>query len=256
MKAQRRVAVVTGGTSGIGLATAEQLASRGLDVVLVYGRSAAGAAHALKALRALAPAGRHEAVRCDVSRRADVERLFRAVRAGHGRLDVLVNSAAFTAQVPFKDLDGLDEALVDRMLGVNVKGVLNCCRAGLRLMAETRRREGPAWRGSVVNISSNAVSTRAASNLVYVATKAAVDSLTRCLAKAFGGVARVNAVAPGFTRTRLTAKADPARVRGALAGTPLGRLGEPRDAASAVVSLALDLGFAHGQVLRVDGGRS
>ncbi len=256
MNAARRVAVVTGGTSGIGRACAESLAARGLDVVLVYGRSAADASLALRSLRALAPGGRHEAVRVDVSRRADVERFFKALARRHGRLDVLVNSAAFTAQVPFEDLDGLEEAVVDRMLAVNVKGVLNTCRAGLRLMAATRRRESPAWRGAVVNVSSNAVATLNASNVVYMASKAAVDALTRGLAKAFGGTARVNAVAPGLNKTRLTAGADPARFRRTLDATPLGRLSEPRDAADAVTALALDLHFVHGQIVRVDGGRS
>jgi 3-oxoacyl-[acyl-carrier protein] reductase len=256
MRSARRVAVVTGGTSGIGRASAEALASRGFDVIVMYGRSVADAKAALKSLRALAPGGRHEAVRADVSRRAEVERAFAGVARRHGRLDALVNSAAFTAQVPADDLEGLDEALVDRVLAVNVKGVLNCCRAALRLMEKTRRAESAAWRGSIVNLSSNAVSTLTASNVVYVASKAAVDSLTRSLAKAFGDVARVNAVAPGYNRTRLTAKADPARRRRALRLTPLGRLSEPRDAAAAVAALAVDLEFVHGQVVRVDGGRS
>lgn len=256
MNASRRVALITGGTSGIGRACAELLAARGLDVVLVYGRSAADANLALRSLRALAPGGRHEALRVDVSRRADVERLFKGLAKRHGRLDVVVNAAAFTAQVPFEDLDALDEALVDRMLAVNVKGVLNFCRAGLRLMDITRRREGPAWRGSIVNVSSNAVATLNASNLVYLASKAAVDALTRALAKAFGGTARINAVAPGLNKTRLTADADPARFRRTVEATPLGRLSEPRDAADAIVALALDLHFVHGQIVRVDGGRS
>lgn len=256
MKAPRRVAVVTGGTSGIGRACAEALAGRGLDVVLVYGRSTADANRSLRSLRALAPGGRHEAVRVDVSRRADVERLFKGLAKRHGRLDVLVNSAAFTAQVPFDDLDGLGEDVVDRMLAVNVKGVLNTCRAGLRLMETTRRRESASWRGAVVNVSSNAVATLNASNLVYLASKAAVDALTRALAKAFGATARVNAVAPGLNKTRLTAAADPSRFRRAVEATPLGRLSEPRDAADAIVALALDLHFVHGQIVRVDGGRS
>lgn len=256
MKPARRVAVVTGGTAGIGRACAEALASRGYDVVLAYGRSAADAAAALKSLRALAPGGRHEAVRADVSRRWDVERLFQGVTRRHGRLDVLINSAAYTAQVPFENLGGLDERLVDRMLAVNVKGVLYCCRAGLRLMAATRRRESAAWRGAIVNISSNAVATLNASNLMYVASKAAVDALTRGLAKAFGETARINAVAPGLNKTRLTAKAGPARFRRALQATPLGRLSEPKDAAAAVIALALDMEFVHGQIVRVDGGRS
>lgn len=256
MKPARRVAVVAGGSSGIGRACAEALAGRGLDVVVLYGRSASDAAAALKSLRALAPGGRHEAVRADISRRGEVDRAFDGVSRRHGRLDVLVNSAAFTAQVPFEDLDGLEDALVDRILAVNVKGALNACRAGLALMEKTRRAESSSWRGSIVNLSSNAVSTLSASNLVYVASKAAVDSLTRSLAKAFGGTARINAVAPGFNRTRLTAKADPARLRRALENTPLGRLSEPRDAAATVVALALDLDFVHGQIVRVDGGRS
>ncbi len=256
MKLAGRVAVVTGGASGIGRSVCEALAARGATVVVNYRSSTADAEQTLRSLRALAPKGKHRAARADVSKPAQVRRLFASVAKTEGRLDILVNSAGWTETVPFVDLDGLTESVLEGVWGTNVKGVLYCSREAVKAMRRTQARESAGWRGAIVNVSSNAVETLNASNLMYVASKAAVNSLTRTFAKTFGGICRVNAVAPGLNRTKLTKGASPTRFDRVLELTPLGRLSEPRDAAAAVVALAADMDFVSGQIVAVDGGRS
>lgn len=256
MKLAGRVAVVTGGSAGLGRAMCEAFAAEGASVVVNYHRSKKRADDTVAALRALGTSGEHSGVRADVSRRAEVEKLFSTVRTRYGRLDILVSNAGTTEHVPFEQLEGLSDKVIDDIWATNVKGPLYCARAALKLMEATQREEGPLWRGCIIIIGSNAVWTQNASNMMYVASKAAVHSLTQSLAKTFGAVARFNAVAPGLNRTELTATSPKKRFERTLALTPLGRLSEPRDVAAVALSLAADMQFVHGQVITVDGGRS
>ena len=256
MKLLGQIAVVTGGSSGLGRAICEAFAAEGASVIVNYRRSKSRADETVAALNVLGAPGDHCTLRADVSRRADVEKLFSVVRRRYGRLDILVNNAGATKQVSFEQLDRLSDKMLDLIWATNVKGPLYCTRAALKLMKTTQRSVGPAWRGCVITIGSNAVWTQNASNMMYVVSKAAAHSLTHCLAKTFGSLARFNAVAPGLNRTALTATASRSRFENVLALTPLGRLSEPKDVAAVVLSLAADMKFVNGQVIVVDGGRS
>jgi 3-oxoacyl-[acyl-carrier protein] reductase len=245
MKLEGTVALVTGGGTGIGRASSLRLAAEGAAVAVNYSRSEDDAEATAAEIRKAG--GRAITVQADVSSDPAVEAMVERVTKEWGRLDVLVNNAGMTYFVEHKDLDGLTEAMWDRMLAVNLKGVFFCCRAAARMMRRQRS-------GRIITVASTAGLTGKGSSIGYAASKAGVISVTKSLAMALAPEILVNAVAPGFVETRWTAGRDAFRAT-ALNGTPLERVAEPEDVADAVLYLA-KTDFVTGQVLVVDGGRS
>ncbi len=239
------VALVTGGGTGIGRAASLLLARAGAAVAVNYSRSEGDAEATASEIRATG--GRSIAVQADVSDNAAVETMVGRVVREWDRLDVLVNNAGTTFFVEHADLDALTEAMWDRILAVNLKGVFFCCRAAARVM---RRQAG----GRIVNVASIAGLTGQGSSIGYCASKAGVIAMTKSLALALAPAIMVNAVAPGFVETRWTEGKDEFRAR-SLAGTPLGRVAAPEDVADAILYLA-KTDFVTGQVITVDGGRT
>lgn len=245
-----QVAVVTGGSRGIGRATALLLASRGAAVCVNYVARADAAGALVREITGLG--GTAVAVQADVSDAGQAERLIEMAAADLGPVTVLVNNAGVAVQAT---LDTYDPAALDRMRRVNVDGMIHTTRAAMAGMRERRF-------GRIVNLSSiAALGTALAGNAFYAATKAEVAILTRRFAMELGphGVT-VNAVAPGLVRTEMSAAS--ARERGPdaerrLAGRAMvGRIGEPEDIAPAVAFLAdPKSGCITAQVLVVDGGR-
>jgi 3-oxoacyl-[acyl-carrier protein] reductase len=245
MELQEKVALVTGGGTGIGRAASLLLAREGAAVAVNYSRSEAEAEETAAEIRAAG--GRAMAVRADVSQDAAVEEMVRRVIQEWGRLDILVNNAGTTFFVDHTELDALTEAMWDRILAVNLKGLFFCCRAAARVM----KREGS---GRIVNVASVAGFTGLGSSIAYSASKAGVISVTKSLARALAPEILVNAVAPGVVETRWIAGRDEFRARG-LTGTPLERLAQPEDVADAILYLT-KTDFVTGQVITVDGGRT
>lgn len=239
-----KVAVVTGGSGGIGASIVRTLAAAGCTVVVGYNASVAAA----RALVADLPGRGHRAAPAPVTDSAALAALAADVEEEHGRLDILVNCAGITRFVTHADLDGLDDDLVDRILSVNVRGVIAATRAFRPLLA----REG---RGLVVNISSIAGTSAMGSNIAYCASKAAVDNLTKSLARALAPAIRVVSVAPGLVDTEFVKGLDEGWRNRQVELTPLGRLSDPDDVAKAVLAVATLLPFTTGAVLPVDGGR-
>lgn len=231
------VVVVTGSSSGIGRAVAARFASAGARVIVNSSRSVEEGELLARSLRDAVY------VQADVSREDDARRLVATALERFGRLDVLVNNAGTTKRVPFPDLEGIDEDLWRRILGVNLMGPWFLSRAAAPALRETG--------GAIVNVGSVAGIIAAGSSLPYAVSKAALHHLTRTLAQALAPDVRVNAVAPGLVDTPWTAgwEANDAVV----ARTPLGRAATPDDVADVVVSLARTP-FATGQVVVVDGG--
>ncbi len=234
-----RVALVIGGTRGIGEAIVRRLAEAGARVATMA-RTADEKA-----------AGETMVLAGDVSRQADVDRLVSAAVERFGRLDVMVCNAAIAGRHSKPLLETTEEDW-DFIHDVNVKGVFLACRA----VAPVMRKAG---RGRIVNITSAAAALALMNRAAYCASKAAVMQLTRCLALEWGpyGIT-VNAVGPGITETPLTRgylEADPVRRQKMIDKLPLGRLGGPGDMAGAVLFLASDLaGYVTGQTIYVDGG--
>lgn len=240
-----KVAVVSGASKGIGAGIAEDLAREGASVVVNYAKSPAQAEAVVKKIKAAG--GVAKAVQADLSKPGEAKKLIAAAVAEFGKLDILVNNAGVYSFAP---LDQVDEALYERIFGLNVKGLLFTTQAAVKAFGENG--------GAVINISSVASLSAVPTSSVYSATKAAVDSFTRTLAAELGpkGI-RVNSVLPGPVETEGTQAMEGfEQLRDTFVPqTPLGRIGQPRDIATAVSFLASeDSGWITGQVIPVSGG--
>ncbi len=243
MKLVGKIAVVTGASKGIGAGIAKALGAQGATVIVNYA-SSKGDADAVVA-HITERGGSAIALQADMSQAADVVRLFDTVRTKFGTLDVLVNNAGVAV---FQMIDDLTEEAFHKQFNLNVLGYLLSVREAVKLL-------GP--KGSIINISSILSTDPYLASSVYSATKGAVDTLTLALARALGprGI-RVNAIRPGHTNTPAT-DGNFAGELGVklLAGTPLGRFGEPEDIAPLAVFLASDDShWVTGESIRAAGG--
>jgi 3-oxoacyl-[acyl-carrier protein] reductase len=240
-----KVALVTGSATGAGRACAVRFAKLGYAVVVNYSKSEADAR---ETARLVADAGAAVLVhKATVADDAQVREMIDRTRREFGGLDVLVNNAGTTHFIAHTDLDALTDAVWDEIFQVNLKGAFYCCRAAMPLLRERK--------GSIVNVTSVAGLVGQGSSIPYCASKAALNCVTKSLAKAFGPEVRVNAVAPGPILTRWLAGRE-AHVAKYLEQAPLGRAADPDDVADAVVYLACGTTLTTGQVLVVDGGRT
>jgi NAD(P)-dependent dehydrogenase (short-subunit alcohol dehydrogenase family) len=247
---ERRLAVVTGGSRGIGAATAQMLARSGWNVVLTY-RSDGAAAESVAAACA-ANGAWARAVQLDVGDESAVEQVFRTLPAEAGPLSALVNNAGIVA--PTSRVVDLSAERVRRVLEVNVLGVLLCAREAVRLMAPP-----VGSGGAIVNVSSRAAELGSPGEYVdYAASKAAVDTVTRGLAveTADQGI-RVNSVRLGLMDTEIHARnGEPGRLERVAPSIPMGRPGTATEAAAAICWLLDDASsYTTGAVLDVSGGR-
>jgi 3-oxoacyl-[acyl-carrier protein] reductase len=216
MPAHPKVALVTGAATGIGKAVALRFARRGLAVGINYSRSRHEAEETLVEVRGLGVSA--EVFACNVADDHAVRAMVAQCRQQLGGLDVLVNNAATTRFIDHGDLEALSDEVWDEILAVNLKGAFYCCRAALPLLQERE--------GAIVNITSVAGLQGTGSSIPYAASKAALNCVTKSLARAFGPRVRVNAVAPGPVRTRWLAGRE-AMVEWYLREAPLGRAAEP-----------------------------
>lgn len=241
-----KVAIVTGASKGIGAAIAKYFADEGASVVVNYSSSKEGADRVVKEIAG--NGGKAIAVQADVSKQKDIERLFAENKKTFGRLDILVNNAGI---YDFAPIDGVTEDFFHRQFDLNVLGLLLSSK-------EAAKYFGPEG-GSIINISS-VVSTFAPPNSsVYTGTKAAVDAVTRTLAKELGPrKIRVNSINPGMVQTEgVQSKGiDAGEFRTQLeALTPLGRIGQVEDIAPAAVFFASsDAAWITGETLVIAGG--
>jgi len=241
-----KVAIVTGASKGIGAGIARSLAEAGASVVVNYSSSREGADSVVAQIEAAG--GKAVAVHADVSKAADVKRLFDETKKSFGTLDILVNNAGV---YEFAPLESVTETEFHREFNINVLGTLLTTRESLKHF-------GPGG-GSVINLSSVASEKAIPNAAVYSATKSAVDSITRSLAKELGArKIRVNAIAPGMVETEGTHRMG---VIGSdfekqlIADTPLGRTGQPEDIARLAVYLASeDAGWLTGERITASGG--
>ncbi|TPK71120.1 SDR family oxidoreductase [Mesorhizobium sp. B2-4-15] len=240
---QTRAAIVTGASRGIGAAVARRLARDGVAVVVNYARGRAEAEALVDAIEA--DGGKAVAVQADIADPAGIASLFDAGEKAFGGVDILVNNAGIMKTSPIAQTE---DASFDAQVAINLGGVFRGMREGAR-----RLREG----GRIINFSSSAVGFLQPGYGVYAATKAAVEAMTRILAKELGarGVT-VNAVAPGPVETALflDGKSE-AQIEAITRMIPLGRLGQPDDIAGLVSFLAgPESGWVNGQVVRANGG--
>jgi 3-oxoacyl-[acyl-carrier protein] reductase len=245
-KLTNKVAVVTGASKGIGAGIAKALAADGASVVVNYASSKDGADKVVADIKA--KGGKAVAVQGDVSKQADISKLFAETKKAFGRLDVLVNNAGV---YEFSPLGEVTEAQFHKMFDLNVLGLILSSQEALKYF-------GPEG-GSIINIGSVASSSNPPTASVYTATKGAVDSVTRTLSKELGPKKiRVNSINPGMVETE---GVHTAGVIGsdfekwAVSQTPLGRIGQPTDIAPVAVFLASDdSSWLTGELILAGGG--
>jgi len=241
---ENKVAVVTGGSRGIGKAIALKLASQGANVVVNYTSNSAAADEVVKEIEALGAKG--IAVKANVSVASDIENLIKETESQLGKIDILVNNAGITR-------DGLlirmKEEDFDQVIDVNLKGVFLVTKLIGKKMLKQRA-------GAIVNITSVVGLMGNAGQANYAASKAGVIGFTKSVAREFAarGI-RVNAVAPGFIESDMTAKLDEKVVENYMTAIPLSKLGKAEDVANTVSFLVSDQSaYITGQTLQVDGG--
>src|SRR6202008_2910962 len=242
-KQTSKVAIVTGASRGIGAAVAERLAADGFTVIVNYAGDAKSAETV--AQRIEGKGGRALTAQADVSDPNAVRRMFDAAETAFGGVDVLVNNAGIMKLAKLADSE---DAMFDQHMAINVKGTFNTLREAAR-----RLRDG----GRIVNLSTSVVGTKLETYGVYVATKAAIESLTGILSKELRGRSiTVNAIAPGPTATDLFLNGkSPELIDRFAKMVPLERLGTPDDIAAAIAFLVgPDGSWINGQVLRANGG--
>ena len=239
-----RVALVTGGSRGIGRAIALDLARAGAQVVFTYVSNADAARETEKALAEAS--GRGRAVRCDVADHDAVDALVASVVQEHGRLDIAVNNAGIARDQLILRMKPED---FDAVIATNLRGAWSVCRAVTRPMLKQR------W-GRIINMSSVVAEMGNPGQSNYAASKGGLEALTRSLAREIGsrGVT-VNAVAPGFIETDMTRDLPEPAKAALVERIPLGRLGSAEDVAAVVCFLASDAAaYVTGQVIHVNGG--
>lgn len=243
---ERKLALITGGSRGIGRAVCVALAKKGMDIAFTYSRGAEAAGETIALCRECAEDLIVKAYQADVTDSDACTELVKTVMADFGRIDVLVNNAGVTRDGLIMRMSNED---FDTVMNTNARGAFYMMREVSRIMLKKRS-------GSIVNISSIVGVKGNAGQVNYAASKAAVIGMTKSLARELAGrKINVNAVAPGFIRTDMTMSMDEKIRESIAAGIPFGEMGAPEDVANAVVFLAGDESrYITGQVLCVDGG--
>lgn len=239
-----KIAIVTGGSRGIGRATSIALAGAGAFILVNYRSNEDAAKETLRLIEATG--GHGELLGFDVADAEAVDAAIKAAVERHGHIDILVNNAGISIDQLLLRVSARD---LEMTWATNVNGAVYCAKACIRPMMKQR------W-GRIINLSSVVAESGSAGQVVYSTSKAALLGLTRTLAREYAsrGIT-VNAIAPGFIDTEMTADLRAAAKQGIIAQTPVGRIGRPEEVAAAVVFLASDeASYITGQVVRVNGG--
>lgn len=248
MNQDKRAALVTGASTGIGRAAAVALAEAGFDVAINYSRNE-------QAARETAEMAKHKGAKtllacCDVADDPSVREMLASVESEFGRLDALVNNAGITSNVAPKDFEGMTAEEWDRVYAVNVRGVFQVTRAAVPMLKKSR--------GSIVNTASIVGLRPGPQPLPYASSKAAVINLTRLLALNLAPDIRVNAVAPGWMEGDWMERMLKDRYQDLMTRrakqTPLGRCATAEDVAEVIVNLLTSNRFVNGEVIVIDGG--
>ena len=248
MELRGAVALVTGGNGGLGQRICHALAKEGTHIAVMYAQSRDQAESVARTL-ATSYQINAAAFQCDITDAAAVDKLIRDVTARFGRLDILINDAAYNKSVPFADLDNLTQELWDKIIAVNLTGPMRMIKA----VAPIMKAQG---RGRIVNIASVAGLGPTGSSIAYAVSKAGLISLTRCMAVAMAPETLVNCVAPGLLEgTRATANLLPDVVARNAAGSLLKKPADKDDCADMVVTMCRTETMT-GQTVVINSGRT
>ncbi|MBG9769635.1 SDR family NAD(P)-dependent oxidoreductase [Bacillus vallismortis] len=245
MNVMNKIALVTGGGTGIGRAASMELAKRGAIVAVNYSRSQSEAEETVEMIQK--SGGQAFAIRTNVSKEREVQDMVQSIVKTYGTIDVLVNNASMTRHIPMDDLEAATEDVWDELYAVNVKGMFFCARAVVPFMKKSKA-------GAIVNVGSIAGITGAGSSMPYAVSKSAVHGLTKSLAHALAPEIRVNGVAPGAVATRWWAGQEE-KMKSMIGTLPLQRMAESDDVAKLICSLVEQESLT-GQIITVDSGQT
>ncbi|MFB6365204.1 SDR family NAD(P)-dependent oxidoreductase [Paenibacillus elgii] len=245
MNLRDKVALVTGGGTGIGRAACFALAERGASVIVNYSRSAADAEATAQSIRD--KGGQAVAIRADISQDREVRHMVDQANQQFGTVDVLVNNAGMTRHIPMEDLEAATDEVWDELYDVNVKGMFFCARAVAPFMKSNKQ-------GAIVNIGSIAGITGLGSSLPYAVSKAAVHGLTKSLARALAPYIRVSCIVPGAVATRWW-EGKEEQMKRLAPQLLLQRISTPEDIAR-MICAALEQEAMTGQIITVDSGQT
>ncbi|MCP9761544.1 SDR family NAD(P)-dependent oxidoreductase [Lacihabitans soyangensis] len=252
-----RTVLVTGGAGEIGSAICRKFAENGYNVIATYNSNSAKAEKLLAELNDVIPPsglrGLHNIFHAPTTDAQKLIDLKAFVAEKYGKVDVLVNNAGITTPVQHDDLDGLTDEWIDKIMQTNFRGSFAMVRAMRDLLNKASDESNES--SLIVNISSIAGIYGIGSNVAYCASKSAIDSMTRSLARALAPKIRVVSVSPGFVEGEYTKNFDPAYLQNQMDNTPLGRFANGVDVANVVFSLATSMTFSTGNIITVDGGR-
>jgi len=238
-----RVALVTGGSKGLGAATARLFAEAGARVVITFGNDADAAESLITNLSGTG----HRASRTPAQDTPAIESLAAEIAVIEGRLDILVNNAGSTRVIPHADLRALDDAFFDFVLAVNLRGPFATVRACQPLLRASGQ-------GLIVNVGSVSGVRGGGSNIAYAAAKAGLHTMTMSLARALAPEIRVVAVAPSLMETPMTDMWTAQQRAQRIASNPLKRIAQAEEVAAVILGLATTMAFVNGTIIPVDGG--
>ena len=245
-KLKGKVAIITGGSTGIGREIALSISKEGASVAINYSRSKIEAEETGEEIRKIGT--RAMLIQADISKEDDVINMMKKVYTNFGRLDMLVNNAGYTEFVPHKDLQSLTEEMWNKIFSVNVKGNYFCSKEVVIYMLKNGG-------GSIINIAGTAGITGLGSSIAYCASKAAIISLTKSLALSLAPEIQVNAISPGVVENTRWCRGKEDFNKIARKETPMKRLARTTDIAETAVFLFTSSHFITGQNIIVDGGR-
>jgi len=239
-----KVALVTGGSGGIGSELCLHLSLAGYKVIVNYNSSKEKAETTLKSLKKKG----HCIYQASVTDSTQLAEMAAFVKKKYGRLDVLINNSGMTKRVPHDDLDGLEDEWIDKIMQVNFRGAFACIRAFKSLLLKGEN-------SIVINISSIAARTGIGSNVAYCASKAAMDSMTRSLGRALAPDIRIVSLAPGWVMGEYAKNFPAAYIQEQKDKTPLARIADASDVGKALIGIIENFTFSTGCIFPVDGGR-
>lgn len=244
MMKNKKVALVTGGSGGIGSELCRYLAKADYRVIVNYNSSKEKAETTLASLKKKG----HHIFQASVTDSEELVAMAAFVKKKYGRLDVLVNNSGMTKPVPHDNLEGLEDEWIDKIMQVNFRGAFACIRAFKPLLLKGKQ-------PIIINISSIAARTGVGSNVAYCASKAAMDSMTRSLGRALAPDIRVVSLAPGWVMGEYAKNFPAAYIQEQKDNTPLARIATAADVAKAAIGIIDNFTFSTGCIFPVDGGR-